>query len=263
MTNPLLEQAGLPLFSKIKPEHVEPAIDQLLADNRRRIDDLLDNAEQPSWDNLVEPIEELEDHLERVWSPVSHMNAVTNSEELRAAYNACLPKLSDYGTEMGHNERLFLAYKAVAERAKDLDDGQRKVLDNALRDFLLSGVDLAPDVEPFRIGEDLRVMMRPDDIDEHCVARADGAPPNAGFLADEAEQDVRRAVPTQRLHEGRSGERRIVTELLPLIWVRQQRKHGEGGGGRSDVHVSSFVGRSRVMTPQQREPTAVCRMKMW
>ena len=145
MTNPLLEQAGLPLFSKIRPEHVEPAIDQLLADNRRRIDDLLDNAEQPSWDNLVEPIEEWEDHLERVWSPVSHMNAVTNSEELRAAYNACLPKLSDYGTEMGHNERLFLAYKAVAEHAKDLDDGQRKVLDNALRDFHLSGVDLAPD----------------------------------------------------------------------------------------------------------------------
>ena len=145
MTNPLLEQAGLPLFSKIRPEHVEPAIDQLLADNRRRIDDLLDNAEQPSWDNLVEPIEEWEDHLERVWSPVSHMNAVTNSEELRAAYNACLPKLSDYGTEMGHNERLFLAYKAVAEHAKDLDDAQRKVLDNALRDFHLSGVDLAPD----------------------------------------------------------------------------------------------------------------------
>ena len=145
MTNPLLEQAGLPLFSKIRPEHVEPAIDQLLADNRRRIDDLLDNAEQPSWDNLVEPIEEWEDHLERVWSPISHMNAVTNSEELRAAYNACLPKLSDYGTEMGHNERLFLAYKAVAEHAKDLDDGQRKVLDNALRDFHLSGVDLAPD----------------------------------------------------------------------------------------------------------------------
>ena len=145
MTNPLLEQTGLPLFSKIKPEHVEPAIDHLLAENRRRIEELLDNAEQPSWENLVEPIEEWEDHLERIWSPVSHMNAVTNSEELRAAYNACLPKLSDYGTEMGHNERLFRAYKAVAQQAKNLDDGQRKELDNALRDFHLSGVDLAPD----------------------------------------------------------------------------------------------------------------------
>ncbi len=147
MTNPLLEQTGLPLFSKIKPEHVEPAIDHLLTENRRRIKELLDNAEQPSWENLVEPIEEWEDQLERVWSPVSHMNAVTNSEELRAAYNACLPKLSDYGTEMGHNERLFLAYKAVAQQAKNLDDGQRKVLDNALRDFHLSGVDLAPDMK--------------------------------------------------------------------------------------------------------------------
>ncbi len=145
MNNPLLEQDGLPQFSKIRPEDVEPAIDQLLAENRRRIAELLDQVSEPSWDNLVEPIEEWEDRLERAWSPVSHMNAVVNSDALRAAYNACLPKLSDYGTEMGQNERLFLAYKSVAEHAESLDEGQRKVLENALRDFHLSGVDLPRD----------------------------------------------------------------------------------------------------------------------
>ena len=145
MQNPLLEQTGLPAFSQIKPEHAEPAIDQLLADNRRRIATLLDDVEAPSWDNVVEPIEEYEDRLGRAWSPVSHLNSVLNSDALRAAYNACLPKLSDYSTEMGHNEKLYAAYKAVAEQASGLDEAQRKVLENALRDFHLSGVDLPAD----------------------------------------------------------------------------------------------------------------------
>ena len=145
MSNPLLEQDGLPRFSVIRPEHVEPAVDQLLAENRRNIEALLAQGEEPTWENLVEPIELWEDRLERAWSPVAHLNAVMNSDALRAAYNACLPKLSDYGTEMGQNETLYAAYQALAERAEDLDEAQRKVLENALRDFHLSGVDLPTD----------------------------------------------------------------------------------------------------------------------
>lgn len=152
MSNPLLEQTGLPAFSQIKPEHVEPAIDRLLADNRQRITALIADTASPDWHNFVEPIEEWEDRLGRVWSPVSHMNAVVNSDALREAYNACLPKLSDYGTEMGQNERLYAAYKAVATDGDALDEGQRKVLDNALIDFHLSGVDL-PDDEKQRFKE--------------------------------------------------------------------------------------------------------------
>jgi len=152
MTNPLLEQPGLPAFSKIQPEHVEPAIDNLLAENRRQIEALLDQVQQPTWETLVEPIEEWEDRLERSWSQVSHLNAVMNSDPLRLAYNACLPKLSDYGTEMGQNERLFAAFQAVAEQGDRLDADQRKVLDNALRDFHLSGVDL-PAAEKQRFKE--------------------------------------------------------------------------------------------------------------
>jgi oligopeptidase A len=140
--NPLLSMDGLPPFSQIRPEHVEPAIDFLLADNRQRIEVLLDGLGTPTWDALVAPIEEWEDRLSRAWSPVGHLNAVMNNEALRSAYNACLPKLSDYATEMGQNARLFRAYEAVAQSAAALDEGQRKVLENALRDFHLSGIDL-------------------------------------------------------------------------------------------------------------------------
>ena len=86
----------------------------------------------------------MDDRLNRTWSPVGHLNGVMNSDALRAAYNACLPKLSDYGTEVGQNEDLFRGYQAVAAQ-EHLDPAQRKLLDNALRDFHLSGVDLPPD----------------------------------------------------------------------------------------------------------------------
>jgi len=143
--NPLLHFEELPPFAHIRPEHIEPAIDYLLAENRRRIAALLDEDADPTWENAIEPLEEWDDELERVWSPVSHMNSVVNSDALRAAYNACLPKLSEYGTEMGQNERLYQVYKRLADSEQPLNATQRKVLENALRDFHLSGVDLSPE----------------------------------------------------------------------------------------------------------------------
>jgi oligopeptidase A len=144
MDNPLLEAAGLPLFSRIRPEHAVPALEQLLADNRRQVTELLERGDF-TWAGLVEPITLLEDRLSRAWSPISHLNAVVNSPALREAYNACLPLLSEYSTEMGHNLDLYRAYRAVAEGGAALDPAQRKLLDNTLRDFHLAGVDLAPE----------------------------------------------------------------------------------------------------------------------
>jgi len=143
--NPLLDLDRLPPFSQIRPEHIEPAIDRLLAGNRAAIERRLNQGPPFTWKNLVEPLEVLDDRLSRAWSPVSHMKSVVDSEALREAYNACLPKLSQYGTEMGHNERLYQAYKAVAESDEPLNTAQRKLLENALRDFHLSGVDLPPE----------------------------------------------------------------------------------------------------------------------
>ena len=144
MSNPLLEMTGLPPFAHIRPEHVEPAIDTLLAENRETVRRLLAANSEYTWDNLVQPLEEMEDRLSRVWAPVSHMNSVVNSEALRQAYNACLPKLSEYSTELGQNAELHAAYKSLHDTGEyaRLDTAQKKVIDDALRDFHLSGVDL-------------------------------------------------------------------------------------------------------------------------
>lgn len=147
MTNPLLTMTGLPPFSAIRPEFAEPAVTALIAEGRARIEQLLAANTHYTWDNLLAPIEAVEDRLNRAWSPVSHLNSVMNSDEWRAAYNACLPKLSDYATEMGQNEKLHAAYKAIAADLSfsKLDLAQQKIINNALRDFRLSGVDLPVD----------------------------------------------------------------------------------------------------------------------
>ncbi|HEX6927700.1 MAG TPA: M3 family metallopeptidase, partial [Gammaproteobacteria bacterium] len=152
MRNPLLEADGLPDFAAIRPEHVEPAVDAILAHNRAAIASLLEQSRPFTWANLVEPIEALEDRLNRAWSPVSHLNSVVNTPELRAAYNACLPKLSDYGTELGHNRALFDAYREVRAASETLDAAQKKILDDEIRDFHLAGVDL-PDEKKSRFKE--------------------------------------------------------------------------------------------------------------
>jgi len=144
MDNPLLELKGLPPFARIRPEQVEPAVDDLLAACRGRIEALTRYPDPPTWEGFVEPMEEANDRLDRAWSPVSHLNAVMNSDALRAAYNACLPKLSEYATEVGQNRALFEGFRAVADR-KGLDAPQRKLVENALRDFHLGGVDLPAD----------------------------------------------------------------------------------------------------------------------
>ena len=145
--NPLLRTQGLPAFCAIRPEHVEPAIRWLLEDNRRRLAELLAGGGPWTWQRLAAPIEALEERLARAWSPVRHLNSVLNSPELRAAYNACLPLLSEYHTELGQNEDLYRAYRALAEGPEfaRLDDAaRRRSIENALRDFRLSGVDLPP-----------------------------------------------------------------------------------------------------------------------
>ncbi|MDN6855209.1 oligopeptidase A [Pseudomonas sp. CAN2814] len=143
--NPLLQSYDLPPFSSIRPEHVKPAIEQILADNRAAIARIL--AQQngtPTWAGLVLSMDELHDRLSKAWSPVSHLNAVCNSAELREAYEGCLPMLSAYRTELGQNRELFKAYESLAAGAesKDFDVAQKTILEHALRDFRLSGIDL-------------------------------------------------------------------------------------------------------------------------
>ena len=114
MQNPLLDISGLPRFAVIRPEHVKPALDTLLADNRRALEQLLAANDRYTWDNFAQPIEDMKERLARLWSPVSHLNGVLNSDALRAVYNENLPRLSEYYTELAQDERLYAGYKAIA-----------------------------------------------------------------------------------------------------------------------------------------------------
>ena len=142
--NPLLDFTGLPRFASIEAGHALPAMEWLLADNRARIEELLARGGEHGWETLVQPLEELSHRLSRAWSPVAHLNAVVNNPELRDAYNACLPLLSAYMTELGQDERLYRAYRSIRDGAgfEMLAGPQRKLIEHALRDFRLSGIAL-------------------------------------------------------------------------------------------------------------------------
>lgn len=144
MDNPLLKENSFPQFTDIKPEHIVPAIDQILESNRTQIAELLEKIDTPTWENLILPLDELENKLSDAWSPVSHLNAVTSSDELRDAYNSCLPKLSAYSTELGQNEKLYQAIRKISQSIEfdSYSVAQKKAITNALRDFKLSGISL-------------------------------------------------------------------------------------------------------------------------
>src|SRR5262245_55437840 len=143
--NPLLDFSGLPRFSEIKPEHVTPAVDELLAAGRATLAAALQA--RPSWDAFVAPLEDANERIGRAWNQVSHLHAVLDSPALREAYNANLPKLSQYWTELGQNEALFAKYKGLKAAAEfaALEPARKRIVDNALRDFRLGGAELPAD----------------------------------------------------------------------------------------------------------------------
>lgn len=144
--NPLLASHTLPPFSSILPEHVEPAIQQLINESRAQLAETLSQSTAPTWNSLVAPLEAQSDKLDQAWSPVSHLNAVANSEALRDAYTRSVALLTEYGTEVSQNQALYDAYAALraSEEYVTLSTAQQKAIDNALRDFRLGGVALPP-----------------------------------------------------------------------------------------------------------------------
>jgi oligopeptidase A len=153
MQNPLLEDHLLPPFSRIQPEHMEPAVRHLIERNKASIDALVADETARDWDSLLAPIEELEDELARCWSPISQLNAVCNSEAVRTAYNKCLAMLSEYTTWLGQHSALCAAYQRVADSPEfpHFDTARQTTVRHALRDFKLAGVSL-PAADKQRFG---------------------------------------------------------------------------------------------------------------
>jgi len=154
MQNPLLFDESnsdpncLPPFSAIEASHIEPALDIILRDNRAAIDQLTQQKDI-SWENFILPLEDLQDRLQRMWSPVGHINAVKNSDAWREAYNKCLPQLSEYSTDLGQHKGLYQAYKKLSQHADyaNWPKARKSVVEHALRDFRLSGIELAEETQ--------------------------------------------------------------------------------------------------------------------
>jgi oligopeptidase A len=152
--NPLLDFSGLPRYASIRTEHIEPAVDSLLAANRALVDRLTNAATPATWSGIVKPLEEANEHLGRAWGTVAHLHGVLDSPELRTAYEANQSKIVQYYTELGQNLALFEKYKTLKASPEfdSLEPAQKKIIDNELRDFRLSGAEL-PDADKKRFAD--------------------------------------------------------------------------------------------------------------
>jgi len=146
MENPLLDFSRLPRFNDIRPEHIGPAVDALVAQGRATIERLAQLEPPATWERVVEPLDDANEKLARAWAQVSHLNAVVNTPELRDAYNAALPKVTQYFAEQGQDQRLHAAFKALraSPHYGTLPPARRRHIENELRDFRLGGAELDP-----------------------------------------------------------------------------------------------------------------------
>src|SRR5687768_15317483 len=140
MSNPLLDFTDLPLFDQVQPQHVAPAIEALLSE----ADKALVTVTQPDfparWADIAKVLDTATEKLGRAWGVVSHLNSVADTPELRAAYNEALPKVTDFWTRLGSDERLYAKYKAI--EPSTLNPEQRQAHKNAIRNFVLGGAEL-------------------------------------------------------------------------------------------------------------------------
>jgi len=199
-TNPLIDFQGLPPFAEIRPEHIEPALDHMLERNRRLIDGLVEREVQPDWENFAAPLEELHDDLERMWAPVSHLNGVKDTEELRNAYEACLPKLSEYAAELGQNRGLFEKFRALSQGGEysSLSVAQKQSVENELRDFRLSGIDLDPQKQERYVEITTRLSQLGNQFSQNVLDATD-----AWFLHISDSEDLS-GLPNNAIELGRS-----------------------------------------------------------
>ena len=140
MTNPLLDTTGLPLFDQIAPEHVAPALDVLLADAEKALDTVTAKDFPAAWKSIAQTLDVATERLGMAWGAVSHLNSVADTPELRAAYNAALPRVTEFWTRLGSDERLYAKYKAIDPAS--LNAEQKQAQTNALRAFVLGGAEL-------------------------------------------------------------------------------------------------------------------------
>ena len=224
MTNPLLDTTGLPPFADIRPEHVTPALDVLLADARAALERVVGDDVPADYDAMSAVLDVATERLGRAWGAVNHLNHVADTPDLRAAYNANLPRVTEFHTALGADERLYAKYKALAASPKSatLPPARRRALDNALRDFVLSGAELQGEAKERFAQIQERCAELHQAFSEHVLdatdrfalyvdpARLDGVP-----------GDVVEAARQQAAKDGRDGQAKLTLHMPSYLPVMQ------------------------------------------
>ena len=204
MTNPLLDFSDLPLFDKIQPEHVGAAMDELLARSEAALEQVTAPDFPTQWSDISRVLDVPTEDLGRAWGAVSHLNSVADTPELRAAYNAALPRVTEFSARLGADERLYAKYKAID--VASLDTEQRQAHKNAIRNFVLSGAELlGADKERFA-----KIQERQAELSQKFSENALDATDAFSYYAQENEMagvpaDVLETARTQAEAEGKTG----------------------------------------------------------
>jgi oligopeptidase A len=251
--NPLLDFSGLPRFPEIAPEHIAPAVDELLAEARATIAQLRFAA--PTWDSFVQPLADAEDRLDRAWGQVTHLNAVVNTPQLREVYNTVLPRVTAFHTELAQDERLFAGFRALADgpEAATLDSAQRRLIHNSLRDFRLSGAELGiEDKARFKAVDEELAHLASRFEDNLLDATNDYAlyVENAAELAG-VPADVLAAAAAAAAEDGRAGWKLTLRMpcYLPVLQYAENRALRETLYHANSVRASEFGAAALDNTP--------------
>lgn len=248
MTNPLLAGSGLPAFDQVRPEHVEPAIDELL----KKADEALERAVGPDtpadYDALSAVLDVAGERLKFAWGAVGHLNAVADTPELRAAYTAALPKVTELFARHAADERLYAKYKAVANApgAATLSAARRKALSNAMRDFVLSGAELQGEAKQrFQQLQEQQAELA-QKFSEHVLDATDGY----AHYAQEDElagvpDDVKQAARAPAQAEGKDGFK--LTLHFPSYFPVLQ--YGENRALRERLYTAHVTRASELGPP--------------
>ncbi len=212
MTNPLLTPASLPLFDQIQPEHVAPAMDELLAQAETALATVTKPDFPAGWTDIARVLDVATETLGRAWGAVSHLNSVADTPELRAAYNAALPRVTEFWTRLGADEKLYAKYKAIDVAA--LSAEQRQAHKNAIRNFVLSGAELTGEArERFA-----QIQERQAELSQKFSENALDATEAFAYYASADEldglpDDVKAGMRAQAQAEGKEGHK--VTLKMP------------------------------------------------
>ena len=248
MTNPLLDFSGLPRFDAIAPEHIEPALDVLLAEADRALEAVTAPDFPPQWRAIAGVLDVATERLSCAWGAVGHLHAVADAPALRAAYAQALPRVTDFWTRLGADERLYAKYKAID--AATLTPPQRRAHTLALRNFVLSGAELQGDAKARFAAIQERLAELSQQFSEHVLDATDQwhAYVDTATLAG-VPADVLQTTREAALADGREGHKLSLKMpcYLPIMQFAQD------SGVRELIYRAYVTRASELADSAQRE----------